>query len=85
MARVLLFKIAITTFALNDLFPWDSSGFPVRPLCPFLPCPLKTIDAAIFLMGFGLRKLIPTTQTLNNLSRFSGIRCPALTTTELMA
>jgi len=85
MARVLLFKIAITTFALNDLPPWNPSDFPVSPLCPFLPCPLKTIDAAIFLMGFGLRKLIPTMQTLNNLSRFSGIRGPALTTTELMA
>jgi hypothetical protein len=60
MARVLLFKIAITTLALNDLLLWNSSKFPVRALCPFLFCLIKTIDAAIFLMGFGLRKLIPT-------------------------
>lgn len=74
----------ITTFALHDLLLRNPSHLPVGPLCPFFSCLLKTVEGAILLMTFKFGVLLTTVQTLHDLSRFSGIGCPAGTATESM-
>ena len=84
MSAVLLFKIEIAWFTFDNLLFWFPSDFPVCLLCPQFFRFLKTIDTAILLVGFGLGVLLPAMQTLNDLSRFSGVGFPAISTTESM-
>jgi hypothetical protein len=85
MARVLLLKMKITTFALHDLLLRNPSHLPVRALCPFFSCLLKTVEGAILLMRFGFGVLVATVQTLHDLSRFAWVRFPAFAFTESMS
>ena len=84
MAGVLLLKMEVATLALHDLLLWFSSNLPVVPLCPLFSCILKTIDGAILLVRVDLGILLTTMQAGHNLCRFSGIGCPALSSTESM-
>ena len=74
----------ITTFALNNFLFRFSSHLPVVPLCSLSFCLIKTVSTAVFLVTVNLCVVTPTMQTGHDLSRFSGVRFPAFSTTESM-
>jgi hypothetical protein len=74
----------VAGLALDHLLFWDPSDFPISSLCSLLPCFLKTVSTAVFLVTLDLRIVTSTMQTGHDLSRFSGVRFPAFSTTESM-
>jgi len=84
VAGVLLLKMEIAGLALHHLLLWNPTDFPISSLCSLLPCFLKTVSTAVFLVTLDLRIVTSTVQTGHDLSRFSGVRFPAFSTTESM-
>ena len=74
----------ITTFALHHLLFWDPSDFPISSLRSLLPCFLKTVSTAVFLVTLELRIVTPTMQTGHDLGRFTRVRFPTFSSTESM-
>ena len=74
----------VAALALHHLLLWNPTDFPISSLCSLLPCFLKTVSTAVFLVTLDLRVVTSTLQTGHDLGRFSGVRFPAFSTTESM-
>jgi len=84
MPGVLLLKMEVAGLALHHLLLWNPTDFPIVPLCSLLPCFLKTVSTAVFLVTLELRVVTPTMQTGYDLGRFARVRFPAFSSTETM-
>ena len=73
MSAVLLLKMEVAALALDHLLFWNPTDFPISSLCSLLPCFLKTVSTAVFLVTLDLGVVTPTVQTGYDLRRFPGI------------